>query len=124
MQSYDLGPTSLGISPKLAAALAYIPLVGLIFLFLEKQNRFIREHSAQSMALWALSIVLSFSFRIFDAAFFFVKFIRFGIGIFSVSVSLALFVIWIICVVNAATGKWFRLPVLGDLAIEFVDKII
>src|ERR1041384_1132778 len=38
-----------GLDPKLAAALSYIWIVGLIFFFIEKENKFIRFHALQSI---------------------------------------------------------------------------
>jgi uncharacterized membrane protein len=29
---------------------------------------------------------------------------------------LGIFVLWIICLIMAFTGKWFKIPVIGDLA--------
>src|SRR5258705_5403111 len=38
-----------GLDPKVAAALSYIWIVGLIFFFIEKENRFVRFHALQSV---------------------------------------------------------------------------
>ena len=38
-----------GLDPKVAAALSYIWIVGLIFFFIEKENRFVRFHAMQSI---------------------------------------------------------------------------
>ena len=37
-------------------------------------------------------------------------------------VGLAAFVFWIICIVNAAQNKYYKLPIIGDYAEKFVDK--
>ena len=57
-------PTT-GLAPNVAGALSYIlgPITGVLFLVLEKENRFVRFHAAQSittgLVLVALSIALS-----------------------------------------------------------------
>src|SRR5215831_21350060 len=44
------GPSSIGLEANVAAGLGYlIPLIGLIFFFIEKSNRFVRFHGAQSI---------------------------------------------------------------------------
>src|SRR5262245_59123493 len=48
-------PKGVGLSDNLAAALSYIPIVGLIFLLLEpySRNRLVRFHAIQSLLLVA-----------------------------------------------------------------------
>ena len=56
------GPTSMGMEAHIAAGLSYIPIVGLIFFFVEKSNRFVRFNAAQSILLtisWFVVVVLS-----------------------------------------------------------------
>ena len=54
------GATSIGMDENIAAALCYIPIVGLIFLLLEpyKGNRTLRFHAFQSLFYLAAYIVL------------------------------------------------------------------
>jgi uncharacterized membrane protein len=33
-------------------------------------------------------------------------------------ISLGLFVVWLIAVVKAYQGQWFKLPILGDFAMK------
>ncbi len=52
----------MGLEAHIAAGLSYIPIVGLIFFFVEKSNRFVRFNAAQSILLtisWFVIIVLS-----------------------------------------------------------------
>ena len=56
------GPTSMGLEAHIAAGLSYIPIVGLIFFFVEKSNRFVRFNAAQSILLtisWFVVVVIS-----------------------------------------------------------------
>ncbi len=45
--------SSTGLAPNVAAALSYIlgPITGVLFLVLEKENRFVRFHAAQSITV-------------------------------------------------------------------------
>ena len=46
------GPTSVGMPANVAAGLAYlISILGIVFFFIEKQNRFVKFHSAQVILL-------------------------------------------------------------------------
>lgn len=134
-------PTSSGIGgldPKVAAALSYIWVVGLIFFFIEKENRFVRFHAMQSiifgiansvlMTLLAiLAVILTFAFGIGGAM------VGGGIGtLISLLVwliwllfwiiGLALFIGLIFAAYKAYQGIKFKLPVIGNMAEKIVDK--
>ena len=38
------------------------------------------------------------------------------LGVLNFVVYIGLFVLWLICLINAFQGKYFKLPVIGDLA--------
>src|SRR3990172_2936052 len=63
-QSYGAPPptqkSGLGLEPNIAAALSYIWIVGLIFFFIEKENRFIRFHAMQSIIFGIANTVVMF----------------------------------------------------------------
>jgi uncharacterized membrane protein len=106
----DLGKTSTGMQPNISALLAYaLGLVtGVLFLVLEKDNRFVKFHAVQSIAfsvaLALVSLVASFTPLLAPLA----------LGL----VQLAGFVVWIILMVKAFKGRWYRLPVVGDIAAK------
>lgn len=106
--STDLGKTSTGIQPNVAGLLAYVAgfITGIIFFVIEKENKFVKFHAMQSImcfvALFVLSIVLSF------------------VPLLAMLLNLAGLALWIICMVQAYQGKWFRVPVVGDLAAKQV----
>jgi len=108
--STDLGKTSSGMQPNVAALLAYVfgLITGIIFLLLEKDNRFVKFHAVQSIAfsvaLALISVVASFTPLLAPLA----------LGL----VQIAGFVVWIILMVQAFQGKWYRLPVVGDIAAK------
>ena len=130
--------TSSGLDPKVAAALSYIWIVGLIFFFIEKENRFIRFHALQSImfgiansvimgVLAVIAIILTFAFSIGGAV------VGGGIGFI---VQLLVWVVWLIfwlfvlvflvglvfAAVKAYQGQKFKLPIIGNMAEKIVVK--
>jgi uncharacterized membrane protein len=113
-----LGPTTINMEPNVAAGLSYLTWVaGLIFFLVEKQNRFVRFNAMQCLLLTAVGviaeIVLSIVFTILGA-------ISSTLACVASPITgllwLALFVLWIICMVNAFQGKYFKVPFIGDYA--------
>ena len=108
----DLGKTSSGLTPNVAGLLAYVLglVTGIIFLLIEKENKFVRFHAIQaiglSVGLTVVSIVLSV-----------LPVIGVALGLL---VNLAGLALWIVCMVKAYQGDLFRLPVIGDIAAKQV----
>jgi uncharacterized membrane protein len=132
------GTTGSGLDPKIAAALSYIWIVGLVFFFIEKDNRFVRFHALQSIifgianivimgVLAVLAVILTFAFGIGGAIV--------G-GALGSLVSLLVWLVWLIfwllglvflialifTAVKAYQGQKFKLPIIGNMAEKIVDK--
>jgi len=124
-----LGTTSMGMQPNVAAGVSYIFgwISGLIFFLMEKQNKFVRFHAMQSICLGALAAVLWVLYSILvvgalatataspNAA-------AGGLGIMGMVfmlIWLAFFVLWVVCLIQAFTGKWFKIPVIGEMAMKW-----
>ena len=60
MEQNDLGKTSTGINPTVAGLLCYLLgfVTGIIFLVLEKENRFVRFHAMQSIFVFGFLFIL------------------------------------------------------------------
>jgi uncharacterized membrane protein len=122
-----------GLDPKAAAALSYIWIVGLIFYFIEKENRFVRFHAMQSILfgitntvvmglLVVVAIIMTFAFGIGGAIV--------G-GALGMIVNLLL-IFWLIALVflvglifaavKAYQGQMFKLPIIGNMAEKIVNK--
>jgi uncharacterized membrane protein len=109
MQSpYMPDPSSTGIDPKIAGLLCYLGcfVTGILFLVLEKKSRFVKFHAMQSVlatiAVMVINIVLGF-----------LPIIGWIIGIFFAPLT---FVLWIALMLLALQGRWFKLPVIGNIA--------
>jgi len=116
-------PNPSGLSDNAAGAIAYVTFVpALVFLILEPYNKssFVRFHAWQSIFLNVAAFVISFILSIVLAfTLIFGVFIMLAI---TRLVWLAWLVVWIICVVNAANGKLYKLPILGDLAEKQANR--
>jgi uncharacterized membrane protein len=115
-------PTSMGMTQNTAAGLSYILgwVTGLIFFLMEKQNRFVRFHAMQSIiffgVLTALWIVIGIISRVLPLG------LSAAVGCLWLVVLLAAFVVWILLLVNAFQGKYFKLPVIGDYAERYANQ--
>ena len=108
----DLGKTSSGIQPNVAGLLAYVLglVTGIIFLVIEKENKFVRFHAVQA-------IVLSVGLTVAGVVFGLLPVIGIALGLL---INLAGLALWIICMIKAYQGELFRVPVVGDIAAKQV----
>lgn len=115
---------SSGMDPKLAGLLAYLipPITGIVFLLIEKKNRVVRWHAAQSIVFGVVWIVLWVVFTILSTVVgTLVPIIGWMISLV-VWLVLALggFVLWVICLIKGYSGEMWRMPVLAPYA----DKVV
>jgi uncharacterized membrane protein len=113
-------PAAAGLSSNGAAAISYLTFVpAIIFLVMDpyKRDPFVRFHAIQCLALTVLWVVVGIVLTIVA--------IPFALGgmylmfhLLHELVSLAFVIIWLICIINAAQGKWFKIPVIGDFALK------
>ena len=106
----QLGPSSIGIDPNISAALSYFWIIGLVFFLIEKQNRFVRFHALQGLFYGVGFAIVATILDILSSHVFFLLGCLGGL----------LWVAWVVGAVYAAVqaynGKWFKLPVVGDMA--------
>ena len=114
------GPSSTGLSARTEAILGYLFwwLGGLVFFVIERKNRFVRFHTLQAVLL-AISLFVLFFVIIFAGIA--AAFVNGGLAglIFSLGnlvVWVGGFIAWLVGMINAFQGKYFKLPVIGDLA--------
>ena len=128
-----LGPSSIGMDPKIAAGLGYlVGIIGLIFFFIEKQNRFVKFHSLQAIFLHfgfaIVYVILIIPYIIIVAAVAASSSSGTAGGIITLFsclfglVGIAWFIGWLIAMIQAFTGKYFKLPLIGAWADNIVRK--
>jgi uncharacterized membrane protein len=106
----QLGPSSIGIDPNIAAALSYFWIIGLIFFLIEKQNKFVRFHALQGLFYGVGFAIVATILNILSSHVFFLLGCLGGL----------LWLVWVVGAIYAAVqaynGKWFQLPVVGSMA--------
>jgi uncharacterized membrane protein len=133
--------TSLGMDGNLAAMLGYIIVIfAIIVLATEKENRFARFHALQAILSYVGFLVLFFGlFILIFVAYFFVMIIGASLGeggaIIAAILSIILMLLWFVLVlvmplamigekiysaVNSYNGKWFKLPIIGNLSAKWL----
>jgi uncharacterized membrane protein len=115
------GATS-GLSDNAAGAIAYLTIVpAIIFLLIEpfNKNSFVRFHSFQCLFLCVAAIVVDFAFGILLAIMAFMFPMLALIGTFGLwLLSFFWFGVVILCIIKAAQGARFQLPVIGAFAAK------
>lgn len=119
------GPSTMNMPQNQAAGLSYLAfwITGLIFFLMEKQNRFVRFHAMQSILFFGGLSVLSLLFTFARAFAVNIDVIYLVLGCFQSLIGLAIFVGWIVLMVNAFQGKYFKLPIVGDYAEKYANDI-
>lgn len=94
------------------AAIATIPLIGLIFYFTMKDaSNLVKHYAKQSIGLLVISIVL----MVVSFVLMFIPFIGAILSFFIWFLYLLMFLLWVFLFINALQGKMFRVPVMSDL---------
>jgi len=108
MVAKNMGKIPLGIEANIAALLSYLLgfVTGIIFYVLEKENKFVRFHAMQSMLVFGVLFVLSIM----------LQFVIFILWPLVVILNIAGIALWVILMVKAYQGEYFKLPIAGDIA--------
>lgn len=88
----------------IASLLTYfIPFFGgLLFLFLEKENRLVRFHAVQSILLWIFFVVIGAVLT--------------WIPLLNILLYLFVLVVWVFIMYQALMERMYELPVIGGIA--------
>ena len=104
----DLGKSSTGIQPNVAALLSYVLgwITGLVFYLIEKENKFVRFHAFQSIVVFGGFTVLTIVLTLIPV-----------VGWMLLPVAyIGELVLWVVLLIKAYQGEKFKLPVAGDMA--------
>jgi uncharacterized membrane protein len=106
--------SSTELDPNLAGLLCYVLtfVTGIVFLIIEKKNRYVRFHAYQSVVVFGALTVLSLIAGSIPV-------IGWLIGVLVGPVWL---VLWILLMVKAYQGERFKLPLAGDWAEQQAGK--
>ena len=116
--------SSTGLSPRLAAWLAYSGwwVTGLIFWFLERRDSYVRFHAAQAITAFGIIAVLIGGFVLLAAAS--LSFLPPAFTLFLGAAALtwaAALLLWAVAMCKAASGHVWRIPIASDLADRMVQ---
>jgi uncharacterized membrane protein len=123
----SIAPSSTGLDPNFAAALAYLagPFSGILILMVERTNDYVRFHAWQAIVglgglglLSAGMLVLSF-LTLLLSPFLFTVMQR-----LAYLLALVWVVLWIVCLVKAFTGSRWRMPVAGRHAERLATRSV
>lgn len=132
--STGLAPkSSTGLDENVAALLTYIAtwVSGLVFFLIEKNSRLVRFHAMQAILLGATAIVGAIVLWVLWAVVTVVlaqiadilgTLSGLIIGLVIFVFYLAVLVAWVMCLIKAYQGQFYKLPVLGNFAEKFSAK--
>ncbi len=102
---------STGLPRNMAAALCYVLgwVTGLVFLLIEKKDKFVRFHAMQSVITFGVLTVASIA-----------PLIGWILAPFIMIIG---FILWLVLIIKAYQGEEFELPVVGPLARQWLGKI-
>jgi len=100
--------TSTGLDENVAGLLCYVVgwITGLVFILIEKENKFVRFHAVQSIIVFGIFTLASIVIRWIPIIGWVIGWL---IGVLAV-------VLWIVLMVKAYQGEKYKLPWAGDLA--------
>ena len=105
-------PTSTGLAENVAGLLCYVLgwVSGVIFLLLEPKSRFVRFHAFQAIIVFG---ILNLAGIVLDGIPLVGGFLAWLAGVLS-------FIVWIVLMVKAFQGRWYKLPWAGEVAEKWV----
>ena len=100
---------------NLMAAASYLLgfITGIIFLLIEKQSRFVRFHAMQSTILFGGIFVANIALG-------FIPILGWLLGLL---LSFVAFILWIVLMWKAFQGEMYKVPKIGDLAEQQLDRM-
>jgi uncharacterized membrane protein len=127
------GKSSTGLDENIAALLAYVFgwISGLIFFLIEKDSKLVRFHGMQAIlfnvcvlvlciAMWVVTFVLVLiASQLADIMGTVVGLVATLIWLV---LSVGILIAWVLCLVRAYQGQYFKLPVIGNMAEKIVNK--
>ena len=106
--------TSSGLEANVAGLLCYVLgwVSGLVFILIEKENKFVRFHAMQSIIVFGVLTVANFILSWIPVI---GGFLAWVIGLLGL-------VLWIVLMVKAYQGATYKLPWAGNLAEKWVGE--
>ncbi len=116
--------TSTGLNARNEAVFSYLLgwFSGLIFFFIERKNRFVRFHAAQSFITFGAIFIVDLVLRLLGG----IPIIGFLLspilGVVTFILIPLTILIWLFLMFQAYRGNYFRLPIVSSYADSLVDR--
>jgi len=106
--------SSTGLSANVAGLLCYVAgwITGIVFIVLERKSIFVKFHAWQSIM----------TFGVLTVAYIILRWIPFIGWILSILIYILIAILWIILIIQAGTGKMWKVPWAGDWAEKQISK--
>jgi uncharacterized membrane protein len=114
-------PQGDGLSPTAAAAISYITIIpAIIFLVIDPYKRIalVRFHSFQCLFFHLAIFVLNILAGIVLVVLSHIPVLGCVVMLIWPLISLLYLVLLILCIIKASRGEYFKLPIIGDLALK------
>jgi len=110
-----MAKTTLGLESNVTAFLSYVLgwISGLVIILIEKDDQFVRFHAMQSIITFGALTLLSMAF----GSVFFIFGLLVGL------INIIALILWILLMVKSYQGEKFKLPIVGDMAESWMNKI-
>ncbi|MBM3132304.1 MAG: zinc-ribbon domain-containing protein [Chloroflexi bacterium] len=107
-----------GLEPNIAGVLCYALgwLTGIVFLIIEKEDRFVRFHALQSIVVFGAITVIA----IVLGAFSIIPIVGIAFRVMGWIWWAGAFGLWILLMLKAYWGEWFKVPKAGDIAERYL----
>ena len=107
-EGVTMAKTSTGLEENVAGLLCYVLgwITGLIFILIEKENKFVRFHAMQSIVVFGILTIANIILSL-------IPFVGWVLGYL---ISILAIVLWIILMIKAYQKEKFKLPWAGDFA--------
>jgi uncharacterized membrane protein len=112
---------SSGLSDTAAAAISYITIIpAILFLVIEPYNKkpFVKFHCFQSIGLCVAWFAIWIAVMILQIVLHFIPLIGLLFMVLHMCIGLGFFIIWIIAILKASKGEWYKIPFIGDFALK------
>ena len=117
-------PTSTGLNARTEALLSYVLgwFSGLIFFVIERKNRFVRFHAAQSFIFFGIVSVVYIVIRLLSIIPVLGFLLSPVLGCATLILLIPAALIWVLLMIQAYRGVNFRLPIISGYADSRIDR--
>jgi len=117
-------PTSTGLNGRTEALLSYVLgwFSGLIFFVIERKNRFVRFHAAQSFIFFGIVSVVYIVIRLLSIIPVLGFLLSPVLGCATLILLIPAALIWVLLMIQAYRGVNFRLPIISGYADSLIDR--